>query len=130
MPLAIRIDPLFPRSRGKSSKCDYRSAGLVEPQTLEDIEQIVVLAKQLNAIHVVYSPAKIVQPRLRPLSPVMRAMRSIYEAVSAPQRPTFHCGSWRLPPQIQTELTRPLVEICRRHGVKAKCCKQNLIETP
>jgi DNA repair photolyase len=129
VPLAIRIDPLFPRSGGASSKCDYKGLGLVEPQTLEDIEQIILLAKRLNASHVVYSPAKIVQPRMRPLSPVMRAMRSVYDAVSAPQRPTFRGGSWRLPPTLQAELTRPLLDICRRHGVKAKCCKQNLVET-
>jgi hypothetical protein len=52
------------------------------------------------------------------------------KAVLCPTRPVFRAGSWRLPSDIQTAVTAPLKELCRHHGVQAKCCQQNLIETP
>jgi len=128
VPLVLRIDPLFPRDPIGSG--GYGSHGLTEPQTLEDLEQLVLLARRLNVQHVVYSPAKIVQPRARPLSPVMKAMRSVYQHVVAPERLVFRGGSWRLPRDFQTAVTAPLLNLCQRYGVLAKCCRQNLIETP
>jgi DNA repair photolyase len=130
VPLVLRIDPLFPRPLLGNASRRYQDYGLAEPQTLDDLEQLVLLARQLDVQHVVYSPAKIVQPRMRQLSPVMRAMRTIYQDVSDPGRPIFRGGSWRLPPDIQTAVTAPLKDLCRRYGVRAKCCRQNLIETP
>jgi hypothetical protein len=57
-------------------------------------------------------------------------MRSVYEAVARPDRLVFRGGSWRLPPAAQSAVTAPLLDLCRRYGVTAKCCRQNLIETP
>ena len=108
----------------------YQDFGLTQPQTLDDLEQLVALAKEMSVRHVVYSPAKIVQPRMRPLSPVMQRMRAVYEHVASPVRLTFRGGSWRLPPSAQAAVTGPLLDACHRHGVQAKCCKHNLIETP
>ena len=131
--VVLRIDPLFPSSplSGKTAPAaTYQDVGLPLPQTLDDLEQLVTFAREAGVQHVVYSPAKIVQPRMRQLSPVMRRMRSLYEFVAAPERLTFRGGSWRLPPAVQSDVTGRLLAICRRHGVPAKCCKQNLIETP
>jgi DNA repair photolyase len=130
VPLVLRIDPLFPRAPLGNRSGGYQDYGLAEPQTFDDLEQLVLLARELDVRHVVYSPAKIVQPRMRQLSPVMRAMRAVYQDVSAPGRPLFRGGSLRLPPDIQTAVTAPLNDLCRRYGVRAKCCRQNLIETP
>jgi hypothetical protein len=91
---------------------------------------LVAFASEVGVGHVVYSPAKIVQPRTRPLSPVMQTMRSVYERVAALEPLIFRGGSWRLPPAAQSAVTAPLLDLCQRHGVAAKCCKQNLIETP
>ena len=57
-------------------------------------------------------------------------MRAIDNDLSAPRRPVFRGGSWRLPPDLQSAVTDPVKDLCHRHGVLAKCCMQNLIETP
>ena len=131
IPVALRIDPLFPRApfRDNSART-YRDFDLPEPQTLGDLERLVAFAQEAGACRVVYSPAKIVQPRRRPMSRAMRSMRSLYESVAAPEHLIFRGGSWRLPPQRQSAVTAPLVDLCRRHGISAKCCMQNLTETP
>ncbi len=132
VPVVLRIDPLFPRlplADQSKSAMSYNDFGLTQPQTLDDLEQLVALAKEMSVHHVVYSPAKIVQPRMRPISPVMQRMRTVYEHVASPDRLAFRGGSWRLPPSAQAAVTGPLLEACSRHGVPAKCCKQNLIET-
>jgi hypothetical protein len=104
---------------------------LPEAQTHEDLEHLVALASELQVRHVVYSPAKIVQPRGRKLSPTMQALRRVYQACALPDKPVFRGGSWRLPDAVAREhVVEPFLEICRRHGVKAKYCKHNLIETP
>lgn len=131
IPVALRIDPLFPRApfRNKSDRT-YRDFDLPEPQALGDLERLVTFAQETGACRVVYSPAKIVQPRLRPMSRMMRSMRPLYEYIAAPERLIFRGGSWRLPPQQQSAVTGPLLDLCRKHGVPAKHCMQNLIETP
>lgn len=132
IPVVLRIDPLFPRAPlGASPARSYANFGLVEPQTAEDIINLVGFAKEVGARHVVYSPAKIVQPRGKKLSPVMQAMRGVYDCVTAPDKPVFHGGSWRLPDAVaRAHVTQPFLETCGRLGVAAKYCKHNLIETP
>ena len=104
--------------------------GLVEAQTLEELEKLVRFAREVGALHVVYSPAKITVPRGRPQSPTMIAMRRAYERLAAPEELDFHGGAWRLPAAVSGRWVRdPFLEICRRLGVPAKCCKQNLLET-
>ncbi len=132
VPLVLRVDPLFPQvsSTNGSAPC-FEEFGLVEPQTLDDLEHLVTLAKELNVRHVVYSAAKITQPRGRKLSETMRAVREFYRACSAPEKLDFHGGSWRLPHDVAARrIVRPFLEICNRRQVTAKYCKQNLTETP
>lgn len=128
----LRIDPLFPRSPlGDQSARTYEDFGIPEPQTAEDVEALVGFAKEIGAIHVVYSAAKIVQPRGRKLSPVMQAMRRAYECATGPSGLTFRGGAWRLPESIATRrVTQPFLEVCRLVGINARHCKRSLIETP
>jgi DNA repair photolyase len=131
IPLVLRIDPLFPRSpiteRPLKSMVDF---GLPEAQTMEDLENLVGFAEEMSVRHVVFSAAKIVQPRGRKLSETMRTMRSVYEAFAAPEKLVWRGGSWRLPQSTaEAKVVRPLLEICKRIDVPAKFCKQNLIET-
>lgn len=132
IPLVLRIDPLFPRSpltdRPGQTFADF---GLPEAQTMEDLEHLVMLAKDLGVQHVVYSPCKIAQPRGRKLSPTMQSVRALYKAITVPEKPVFHGTSWRLPPSINEEhIIRPFLKLCSKHSVAAKYCKQDLIETP
>lgn len=130
IPLVLRIDPLFPRSPLPcgGSLADY---GLPEAQTLEDLDQLVRLAKELNVRHVVYSALKVVKPRGRTLSPTMQAFRRVYETCARPDKPVWHGNSWRLPDNLAREhIIQPFLDICARHGVAAKYCKQDLIEAP
>jgi DNA repair photolyase len=132
IPLVLRIDPLFPRlptSAGVSRS--YADFDLPEPQTIDDLENLVSLAKELKVRHVVYSCAKITQPRWRKLSATMQALREVYRACAAPQKLDFHGGSWRLPQRIaEAQVVRPFLALCDKYGITAKYCKQNLVETP
>jgi len=132
IPIVLRIDPLFPQvPLGGHTARTYGSFGLVEPQSLDDIDNLVGFAKAVGALHVVYSAAKIVQPRGRKLSPTMQAMRQVYNCVAEPEKPIFRGGAWRLPDAFaRSQVTEPFLETCRRVGVTAKYCKHNLIETP
>ena len=132
IPLVLRIDPLFPRSpitdHPLKTMADF---GLPEAQTIDDLDNLVSFASDIEVRHIVYSASKIVQPRGRKLSEAVRTLRSIYETFAAPEKLVWRGGSWRLPPSIvQDKVIQPFLEICQRHGVKAKFCKQNLIETP
>ena len=132
IPLVLRIDPLFPQSPlGDQEAKTYEEFGIPQPQTSEDIEALVRFAKEIGASHVVYSAAKIVQPRGRKLSPVMLAMRQAYECAAAPSRLEFHGGAWRLPEPVADRcVTQRFLQVCERIGVKAKHCKRDLVETP
>jgi DNA repair photolyase len=132
IPLVLRIDPLFPRSPLpiQPSK-PLRDFGLTEAQTLEDLEQLVLFAKDVESRHVVYSVAKIVQPRGRKLSQGMQAWRTVYQALSKPGKPVWRSGSWRLPHGVlHDHVVKPFLNICKSKAVPAKFCMQNLIETP
>lgn len=130
IPVVLRIDPLFPRSPLPNGS-SLRDFGLLEAQTLEDLESLVTFGKQCEVRHVVYSPLKIVQPRRRRLGATMAALRSVYQSVSAPRKPVWRGGSWRLPPDIADQhIVQPFLDICRNAGVNAKFCMTNLIETP
>jgi DNA repair photolyase len=131
IPVVLRIDPLFPRSplppRFAHKMDDF---GVVEAHTLEDLENLVSFAKTVGARHVVYSPAKIVLPRRRPMDPAMQNLLKVYQWISAPARPFWRGGSWRLLPQLAADyVTGRFLEICQRLGVKAKFCMTNLVET-
>jgi len=132
VPVVLRIDPLFPRSPlGVAPAAKLPDFGLIEAQTPEDLTSLVHLAKEVGARHVVYSPLKIVQPRARPLSATMFAIRRVYERLVWPERLVFRGAAWRLPPGIaNSRIVSPFLDICRSEGVSAKHCKQNLLETP
>ena len=132
IPIVLRIDPLFPRSPlpllPAKSLSDF---GLAEAQTAEDLESLVALAKTVGARHVVFSPVKVVQPRRNKMSIEMGRLLDVYRAMAWPEKAVWRGGSWRLPPPATDRLvTVPFLEICRRHGVSAKFCMQNLVETP
>jgi len=130
IPVVLRIDPLFPRSPidGKSLD-DFQ---FPEAQPLEDLDRLLAFAAEVGVMHVVYSPAKIVLPRPRALSPLMRNLKRVYEQLAAPpNKLVFRGGSWRLPPEVANlHVVQPFLDLCRRHGLAAQFCKQNLITTP
>lgn len=132
IPIVLRIDPLFPRSPiSENPVKTMADFGIPEAQTLSDIENLVAFAKDMDVRHIVYSPVKIVQPRRQKLSATMESLRRVYQTITLPGKPIWHNGSWRLPYDIaEVNIIRPFLEICNRHGVKTKYCKQNLIETP
>jgi hypothetical protein len=105
--------------------------GLVEGQTLEDLENLVSFSKEVGVRHVVYSPARIVVSRRHPMAPAMLSLLSVYRLLCAPAKPWWGHGCWRLPRQVaESVVTGPFVEICGRLAVPAKFCVTNLVETP
>jgi DNA repair photolyase len=131
IPVVLRIDPLFPRSPLPIQRSSLRDFGLEEAQTLDDLENLVAFAREVGLRHVVYSAAKIVQPRGRQLSPTMAAMRRLYEAICAPSKPVWRGFSWRLPQHVaEQQVVRPFVEICKHRGVAARFCMRDLVQIP
>lgn len=131
IPVVLRIDPLFPRSPiPMPLPFNFRYFGLEEAQTLEDLNQLACFAKEIGAMHIVYSPVKIIVPRTRAMTLPMIKLLEVYRILARPDKLEWRGGSWRLPAPIAANyITEPFLEICRRHGVTAKFCKQNLLET-
>ncbi|MBN2506796.1 MAG: hypothetical protein JXQ71_08895 [Verrucomicrobia bacterium] len=131
IPVVLRIDPLFPQSPLPTQpNRTLADVGLVEAQTPQDLEALVGFARETGVRHVVYSPLKIVLGRRGGLAAPMRNLLAVYRAVSAPGKPMWRGGSWRLPTEVAERwVTGPFLEICRRHGVLAKFCMRNLLET-
>lgn len=132
IPVVLRIDPLFPQCPQSGGPAGWPGGSVpMDAQTLEDLDALVQLARESRAVHVVYSALKIAQPRGRPLCAAMRTMRRVFERLAQPQRPQFRGGAWRLPKEVAHDrIIRPFLLICRAHGVPAKHCMQNLLETP
>ena len=132
IPLVLRIDPLFPLSpftRQPQEVLD--DFALPEAQTIDDLEKLVLFAREIGARHVVYSSAKITLPRQHKLSETMQAIRMVYQHLTAPEKLVFRGGSWRLPQHVaETEVLGEFLAICKREDMPAKHCKQNLLETP
>jgi DNA repair photolyase len=131
IPVVMRIDPLLPRSPLSTDPPQHLGAfGLPEAQSVDDLEHLVAFAKRIAARHIVYSPAKIALPRRSSLPPAMQRLLAVYRALSAPGKPVWRGGSWRLPPAVAAQhVTRPFLGICERLGVHAKFCMTNLLET-
>jgi hypothetical protein len=128
IPLVLRIDPLFACSPfGPGQTHCLKEFGLPEAQTEEDLRQLVSLARDLGARHVVFSPVKIVRPSKDPHDP-RRALRAAFEVAASPARLIKKGFSWRLPDAQARALCVPLQEMCRRAGVESKFCMKNLIE--
>ena len=132
IPVVLRIDPLFPRSPLREhSSLALTDFGLAEAQTLDDLEQLVTFAKEVGARHVVYSPVKIVRQGLGGWSQSMRQLKEAAETLAAPDKLICRGNSWRLPPATAERfVTAPFLDLCRRAGIPAKFCMQNLTETP
>ena len=77
----------------------------------------------------VYSPVKIVRPRSRPMDSAMAGLKAAFQVMAASGKLVFRGGSWRLSPRAAAMVTEPFVELCRKHGVSAKFCMKNLVET-
>ncbi|MCE5187312.1 MAG: hypothetical protein LLF76_14430 [Planctomycetaceae bacterium] len=129
IPVVLRIDPLFPRSPITESK-DVKDFDLPEAQTLDDLDTLVAFAKENGVRHIVYSPAKLVQSRSRPMSDTMHKLKTLYQAYAAPEKLTWQSGSWRLPHAIAMQkIVTPFLALCQTRNIEAKFCKQNLLDT-
>lgn len=128
--VVLRIDPLLPRSPLPNGKT-FPDFDLPEAQPLDDLERLVAFAAEVGCMKIVYSVAKITQPRFKQLSPTMQNLKRAYEQLCHPQRLDFHGGSWRLPHHIaQHHVVEPFLAICHRYNMPATFCKQNLVTTP
>jgi DNA repair photolyase len=144
VPVVLRIDPLFPRSpittEPLSSLSDFH---LVEAQTLDDLEQLVSFAKEIDVDHIVYKVVKIISlakekgerqivdeavNTVQPVEPPMRRLKRAFVAMAQPEKLVFRGGSWRLPRRHVDLIADPFLEICNRHGVPAKFCIANVLD--
>lgn len=127
--VVLRIDPLLVRDPLPEGRC-LADFGLPDSQSLSSLEKLVGFAAECGVMHIVYSVAKIVVPRDKPLSPAMEGLKGAYEFMARPERLDFRGGAWRLPSHIaQEQIVEPFLKICDSYGMKTLFCKQNLIST-
>ncbi len=130
LPIHVRIDPLFPRdplSHGKT----MRDFGLPDVQSRPDLTALIRFCSEVGVRHIIYSVAKITQPRRHGLSAVMERMKQVYEHLAPKHDLAFRGGAWRLPDAVAEELVvAPFLNLCRQHSIVATACKANLISTP
>ncbi|MCX7934923.1 MAG: hypothetical protein N3A66_06650 [Planctomycetota bacterium] len=131
VPVALRLDPLFPRSPlGGFSPATLADFDLPETQTPEDLENLIMAAKARQAPRIIYSVAKICRPRGQPLAPAMRRLLACYRHVAGERGLVWKGGSWRLPAEVaQDFIVEPFLAMCRAHGISARFCLHNLIST-
>ena len=130
IPVVLRIDPLLPRNPLPGGKflTDFQ---LPDAQSLPAMEKLIRFAAENGVLHIVYSVAKIVAPRYKPITEAMRQLKQVYEYVASPDKLIFRGGAWRLPHNIaQKHIVKPFLEICDNYDMKAYFCKQNLLSTP
>ena len=130
IPVVLRIDPLLPRNPlpGGKSLEDFQ---LPDAQSFKALEFLVNFAKENQLLHIVYSVAKVVLPRHKPMPESMGRLKQVYEHIANGEKLVFRGGSWRLPDNLaNAHIARPFVEICNNHGMNAYFCKQNLLKTP
>ena len=113
-------------------RADFMSDfGLPEPQTLGDLKSLVEFAKEAQVQHIIYSVARIVQPRYRKMSETMQKMKAVYQTYAEGQKLLYQGGSYRLPTQIaQQKILNPFLQLCDQNNLPAKYCRQNLLSTP
>jgi DNA repair photolyase len=130
VPVALRIDPLFPRdplSNGKTM-ADFE---LFDLQSQDDLKNLVSFCERQKIEKVIYSPLKITKPRTGKLTLQMQQLKRVYEHLAENQPLGFRGGSWRLPYEVaQSVLFASLLQLCQAAGIMAKGCKENLITTP
>lgn len=130
LPVYVRIDPLFPRDPlpDRRKMCDFN---LPDVQPLSDLEALVRFCREVGVTHVIYSVAKITQPRGSTLSTVMKQMKRVYEHLAPDRALVLRGGAWRLPENVALEMVvNPYLRLCREHAVAAITCKANLVSTP
>ena len=101
--------------------------GLTEAQSLDDLENLVMFAKDAGVSRIIYSAAKIVRAR-GGMDETMKAMLEVYREIAAPDKLKCTGGTWRLPlPVVKEHIEAPFLEICNRLGVKAAFCMHDLV---
>ena len=129
IPVVLRIDPLLPRNplpNGKSL-VDFN---LPNAQSLPALEKLVKFAMKNSVLHIVYSVAKIIAPRYKPIPKALQQLKQVYDYIAKPDKIIFRGGSWRLPETIaQKQIIEPFLQICDSYRMKAYFCKQNLLLT-
>jgi DNA repair photolyase len=129
IPVVLRIDPLLPRNPLPDGKllADFK---LPNAQGIPALEKLVRFAAENGVLHIVYSVAKVVAPRHKPIPEAMQQLKGVYDYIAKPGKLVFRGGCWRLPDNIAQEyIVKPFLEICKGHNIKAYFCKQNLLLT-
>ena len=127
IPVVLRVDPLFPRLPLGTVEKSMKDFGLTEPQSLDDLENLVMFAKDAGVSRIIYSAAKIVRAR-GGMDETMKSMLEVYREIAVPDKLKCTGGTWRLPlPVVKQHIETPFLEICGRLGVKAAFCMHDLV---
>jgi len=129
VPVALRIDPLFPRDPLPNGK-KMGDFELPDFQSHEDLQNLVSFCGHNGIKKIIYSPLKITNPRVGKLPMLMHKLKHVYEYLAGNQPLEFRGGTWRLPHGVaQSALLDPLLRLCQEAGIATKGCKENLLAT-
>ena len=130
VPVALRIDPLFPRDPLPDGK-RMGDFGLFDLQSYDDLKHLVSFCKQQEIRKIIWSPLKITNPRTGELTLLMQKFKRVYNHLAQDQPLDFRGGSWRLPREVsQPVILAPFLQLCQEAGIPTKNCKENLTTTP
>lgn len=124
----LRIDPLFPSSRIDDNIRLHRPLhcySIPEPQSHEDILNLVRLAKESNVKAIVAKPLKV--PVSRRAQHCKDWFADIYEDANEAKTRSVRGGSWRLPDVYQKALVSTLSELCIREDVQFRHCMHDVL---
>jgi len=110
VPVALRMDPLFPR--GVEGCSEYQSLE-------EDLEPLVSWAAQTGVVYVITSPLKLVFRR----NTVSWFNESLIKAF-----PVIRGGYRRMPDALQQRLLADVKTLCQRHGLRLEHCFANILK--
>lgn len=111
IPVALRIDPLFPREPLPSSHFKYEKLGKYGSPIFHTTEDVVYLAEkavEYGCYEIITSPLKLI-PGAKSSMPLFWQLRELYTAANG-GTPLIRSGSWKLPDELYHYWKQPILD--------------------
>lgn len=126
--IELRIDPLFPSSRISAELRLHKPLSfysIPEPQTQEDLTNLIHFAKKSNVSAVIAKPLKVPMSKKSQLCKLW--FKDIYRDLSPKGKIMSSGGSWRLPSSYQIALINSVSSSCSEEGIPFRHCMHDVL---